>query len=90
MRIKEAVEQLVNSLPLPEEELEQIYKAQDTGPKRSTFINIVFFFIGMSLLVIGVYKTYLFSSQEDPHGAVLRQYEQAEVEKVKTNNNSRE
>lgn len=72
MQIKHAVEQLVASIPIPEEQLEQLYKEQYTRERKSVFLNMLFFFIGMSLLLIGVYKTYLFTSQPDPNGAVRK------------------
>lgn len=70
MQIRDAMEKLVESFPVPEQELEALYLDQESEGKNSVFVNILFFFIGVSLLAVGVYKTYLFTSQEDPHGAV--------------------
>jgi hypothetical protein len=81
MQIKDAVEQLVTSVPLPEQELEEMFLGQNTGPRRSPMLNIFFFFVGMTLLGIGIYRTYLFTSQEDPHGAVIKQYEDNDLSK---------
>ena len=44
MLIRDAVQQLVHSFSVPEEEIESLYQSQKVGPKRSTFLNIVFFF----------------------------------------------
>lgn len=78
MQIKQAVEQLVASVDIPEEKLLELYHAQYTRPKKSVFLNMLFFVIGIILLIIGVYKTYLFTSQQDPHGAVLKRIESSQ------------
>ena len=84
MLIRDAVQRLVHSFSVPEEEIESLYQSQKVGPKRSTFLNIVFFFLGISLLIIGVYKTYLLTSQPDPHGAVLKRFKETSKEKNKS------
>ena len=77
MQIKHAVEQLVGSVLIPDEKINELYNEQYTKPKKSVILNMLFFVVGMALLIIGVYQTYLFTSQQDPHGAVLKRMNEA-------------